>query len=70
MSAAKSALRIFGVQAPPVSEAVRNTPATERAAVMARASKSVKQASELLNQLTQELAEGDLDLADLIVPNR
>lgn len=69
MPAAKSVLRIFGVQAPPVTESPRK-PEAARSAVIERASKSVKQASEMLNQVTQELAEGDLDLADLVVPTR
>lgn len=70
MPAAKSVLKIFGVQAPPVEEVPRDYGSPARSAVMAKASRSVKQASELLNQVTQELAEGDLDLADLIVPTR
>lgn len=70
---AKTALRFFGVQAPPVdSPAEVKAPASRcelsRKAVMEKASRSVREINELLGCVTRELAEGDLDLADLIVP--
>lgn len=66
MPAAKSALRIFGVQAPPVEP----VSPPRRDAVIRKASDSLKQATDLLGKVTRELAEGDLELADLIVPTR
>lgn len=70
MSPTQLVLRLFGVQAPPVSTTVRERVDVNRAVVMARASQSIKQANELLNQAAHQLAEGDLELADLIVARR
>lgn len=71
MPAHRSVLDLVGAQAPPVdTESNRKKCAETRRAVLAKAHNSVRELNEMLTCINRELAEGDLDLADLIMSAR
>lgn len=71
MAALKEAVslgRLPHVEEAPRSRRKERTTEPARKAVIERASRSLKELNDMLGCVTKELAEGDLDLADLIVP--